>query len=108
MKEYGTGLLMFCENLVPVACHTVWAPEQGCSPSCVRPERISNTVHFWTKGNLMSKILISYLSSSLKEMYLLQINIIIIVIIISIDLLCGLVIIVPGYRSRGPGFDCRR
>jgi hypothetical protein len=24
------------------------------------------------------------------------------------DLLCGLVLKVPGYRSRGPGFDFRR
>jgi hypothetical protein len=26
----------------------------------------------------------------------------------SIDRLCGLVVRVPGYRSRGPGFDSRR
>jgi hypothetical protein len=24
-----------------------------------------------------------------------------------VDRLCGLVVGVPGYRSRGPGFDCR-
>jgi hypothetical protein len=28
--------------------------------------------------------------------------------IVSIDSLCGLVVTVPGYRSRGPGFDFRR
>jgi hypothetical protein len=32
----------------------------------------------------------------------------IIIKIIAIDSLCGLVVRVPGYRSRGPGFDSRR
>jgi hypothetical protein len=27
---------------------------------------------------------------------------------LSMDRLCGLVVRVPGYRSRGPGFDSRR
>jgi hypothetical protein len=33
--------------------------------------------------------------------------IIIIIIIIMMDRLCGIVVRVPGYRSRGPGFDSR-
>jgi hypothetical protein len=42
------------------------------------------------------------------QIIIIIIMIIIIIIIILLDRLCGLVVRVPGDRSRGPGFDSRR